>query len=64
MQTKCPNNTIGMMNVGHQLNGKYKIAMLGWSKASFYNGEGAERRRCWRRVLPYANRQIAVVSIL
>ena len=30
------------MNTGSQLNGKYKIAILGWSNASFCNGEGTD----------------------
>ena len=42
MEVKCPNKTIGTINVGNQLNGKFKIAMLGCSKANFCIGEGAE----------------------
>lgn len=42
IDVKCPNNTIGTIKVGNQLNGKFKIAILGWSKANFWIGEGAE----------------------
>ncbi len=33
--TKCPNNTIGTINVGNKLNGKYSMATFGCSKAIF-----------------------------
>jgi hypothetical protein len=29
METKCPNNTIGTINVGNQQKGKFKIARFG-----------------------------------
>ena len=35
IDVKCPNKTIGTINVGSQLNGKFKIAMFGWSNANF-----------------------------
>ncbi len=35
METKCPNKTIGTINVGSQLNGKFKIAMFGCFKCEF-----------------------------
>ena len=42
IETKCPNNIMGTINVGKRLNGKFKIAMLGCSNANFWIGEGAE----------------------
>src|SRR5690554_3725731 len=44
METKCPNKTIGTINVGNQLNGKFKIAVFGCSKANFCIGDGAEKK--------------------
>jgi len=44
METICPNKTIGTINVGNQLKGKFKIAMLGCSKANFCIGDGAEKK--------------------
>lgn len=38
---KCPNNTVGTINVGSRLKGKYNIAILGWSKANFWKGDGS-----------------------
>ncbi len=35
IETKCPNNIMGTINVGKRLNGKFKIAMLGCSNANF-----------------------------
>jgi hypothetical protein len=35
IETKCPNKTTGTINVGNQLNGKFKIAILGWLNANF-----------------------------
>ncbi len=35
IETKCPNKTIGTINVGNQQKGKFKIAIFGWSKAIF-----------------------------
>ncbi|WP_312365061.1 hypothetical protein [Sphingobacterium sp.] len=35
---------MGTINVGNQLNGKFKIAMLGCSKANFCTGDGAEKK--------------------
>ena len=44
IDVKCPNKIIGTINVGNQLNGKFRIAMLGWSNANFCNGDGAESK--------------------
>ncbi len=42
IDTKCPNKTIGTINVGSQLNGKYRIAMFGWSNANCWIGKGVD----------------------
>ena len=44
IEVKCPNNTIGTIKVGNQLNGKFKIAIFGCSNANFCIGEGAENK--------------------
>ena len=44
IDTKCPNKTVGTINVGNQLNGKFRIAMFGWSNANFCIGDGAESK--------------------
>ena len=44
IEAKCPNNTIGTINVGNQQNGKFKIAIFGCSNANFCIGEGAENK--------------------
>ncbi len=42
IDVKCPNKTIGTIKVGNQLNGKFRIAMFGWSNAKICKGDGAE----------------------
>lgn len=44
IDVKCPNKTTGTINVGNQLNRKFKIEMFGWSNANFCKGEGADNK--------------------
>jgi hypothetical protein len=43
MAARCESKTKGTTQHGNQIKGKYNKAMLGWSKANFWNGNGAER---------------------
>jgi len=46
IDTRCPSSMIGTIKVGNQLNGKFKIARLGCSKARRWIGEGADNKAC------------------
>ena len=43
MTTKWENKTIGTIKDGNKIKGKYKIAILGCSKANFCNGKGLDK---------------------
>src|SRR5580658_745019 len=54
---KWHSKTSGTKQPGSKINGKYKMAILGWSKANFCNGDGVDKTACTTTFIK-SNRQI------